>query len=141
PGGFLQWTEADINTNRLIVAPGSTPPSTQGVEEVIPIMNKPRPDINHEWIPHLGEYLSQPDDADLVAWERYPVRKEFQMYWSIGNLFVCEEYEAAVRKSAKTEAEVAKADKVHEITEKMAVEMMNGVGIYSEVVVAVVGKK
>ncbi|KAL8819053.1 MAG: hypothetical protein Q9223_002431 [Gallowayella weberi] len=141
PGGFLQWTESDPNTNRLIVAPGSTTPSTEGVEEIISIFNNPRPDINHEWIPRLGEYLSQPNNADLVAWERYPVRKELQMDWNIGSLFVCEELGAAVRKSAKTEQEVAKADTLRGVMEKMAVEMMNGVGIYSEVVVAVVGKK
>lgn len=59
------------------------------------------------------------------------------MIWDIGVLQACEEFASNLKQNAKTDEEIERAAKLRDAAERASVEMLNGAGIYSELVVAV----
>lgn len=62
------------------------------------------------------------------------------MLWDIGVLQACEEFASNLKRNAKTNEDVERAANLHDSAERASIEMLRGVGIYSELVVAVVQK-
>ncbi|KAL9013392.1 MAG: hypothetical protein Q9173_001908 [Seirophora scorigena] len=137
PGGFIQWSEQDPEANRLIVAPGVSC-ATQATQDVLKFLNAPRQTISFEWVSRLGEYLNA--HARLVAFDRFGSSNEHQQLWSIGVLQACEEFASNLERKAQSKADTERAAELRSSAEKAAVEMLTGVAIYSELVVAVAQK-
>ncbi|KAL9022346.1 MAG: hypothetical protein Q9185_000461 [Variospora sp. 1 TL-2023] len=137
PGGFIQWSEQNPKANRLIVAPDVSC-STQATQDVLNFLNAPRQTIDFEWVSRLGEYLDV--QARLVAFDRFGSSNEHQQLWSIGVLQACEEFASNLERKAQSNGDIERAAELRNSAEKAAVEMLNGVGIYSELVVAVAQK-
>ncbi|KAI4189678.1 MAG: hypothetical protein L6R41_001287 [Letrouitia leprolyta] len=137
PGGFIQWSEQDPTANRIVVAPDA-PTSSRFTEEIMSFLNNPRQTINFEWVSKLGENLSQ--QAKLVAFDRYSSLDEHQLIWSIGVLQACEEFGSNLERNARNEEDIERAKKLQSAAEGASAEMLNGVGIYSELVTAVAQK-
>ena len=83
----------------------------------------------------LGSRLSQ--DLALISFERQKIRQEHQAFWSISVLQGCEEFSSNLRRSAKSEEDVEKAAKLLDTADRASTELLNGVGINQELVVAV----
>ncbi|KAL8651931.1 MAG: hypothetical protein Q9210_002986, partial [Variospora velana] len=90
------------------------------------------------WVSRLGEYLNV--QARLVAFDRFGSSNEHQQLWSIGVLQACEEFASNLERKAQSNGDTERAAELRGSAEKAAVEMLNGVGIYSELVVAVAQK-
>ncbi|KAL8989549.1 MAG: hypothetical protein Q9177_001585 [Variospora cf. flavescens] len=91
------------------------------------------------WVSRLGEYLDV--QARLVAFDRFGSSSEHQQLWSIGVLQACEEFASNLERKAQSNGDIERAAELRSSAEKAAVEMLNGVGIYSELVVAVAQKE
>ncbi|KAL8833984.1 MAG: hypothetical protein Q9170_003986 [Blastenia crenularia] len=156
PGGFIQWSEQDPTANRVVVAP-DVPTSSQYTQEVMSFLRNPRQVINFEygigppavdnsfmanspcrWVSKLGDHLSQ--QAKLVAFDRYTALKEHQLIWSIDVLQACEEFGSNLERNARGKEDIERAEDLRSAAEGASAEMLNGVGIYSELVVAVAQK-
>lgn len=60
--------------------------------------------------------------------------------WSVEVLQACEEFASNLERKAQSNGDIERAAELRSSAEKAAVEMLNGVGIYSELVVAVAQK-
>ncbi|KAL8671558.1 MAG: hypothetical protein Q9168_003943 [Polycauliona sp. 1 TL-2023] len=137
PGGLIQWTEQNPDANRIIVAPGVST-STHGTEEVLRFLEKPRKTISFEWVSQLGHRLST--NARLVAFNRFESLTEHQQLWSIGVLQACEEFASNLERNGRSPEDAERVAALRSAADKAAGEMLNGVGIHSELVVAVAQK-
>lgn len=63
------------------------------------------------------------------------------MLWDVQALAACEELASNLKRNAETDNEVEQAERLHTSTERASIEMRSGVGIYSELVVAVAQKE
>ncbi|KAL8941880.1 MAG: hypothetical protein Q9216_001990 [Gyalolechia sp. 2 TL-2023] len=133
PGGFIQWSEQDPTTNRIVVAPG-VPRSSQATKEVLSFLT----DLGLMWVSELGDHLGR--HAKLVAFDRYRALNEHQLRWSIGVLQACEEFASNLDRNSRGDEDAERAAGLRNAAESASVEMLNGVGIYSELVVAVAQK-
>ncbi|KAI4177458.1 MAG: hypothetical protein LQ343_000439 [Gyalolechia ehrenbergii] len=115
PGGFIQWSEQDPAANRVITAPGVS------------------------WVSQLGQTLGR--HAALAAFDRFESVGKHQMLWDVQALAACEELASNLKRNAETDNEVEQAERLHTSTERASIEMRSGVGIYSELVVAVAQKE
>ncbi|KAL8759410.1 MAG: hypothetical protein Q9199_000779 [Rusavskia elegans] len=141
PGGFIQWSEQNPDANRIVVAPGVST-STVATEEVLSFLESPRKTISFEYgifaPKELGERLAA--HARVVAFDRYESLNEHQLLWSIGVLQACEEFASNLERSGQSREDAARAANLRSAADRAAVEMLNGVGIHSELVVAVAQK-
>ncbi|KAL9005108.1 MAG: hypothetical protein Q9188_002096 [Gyalolechia gomerana] len=138
PGGFIQWSEQDPAANRVITAPGVSC-STQATEDILAVLNKPRQAISFEWVSQLGQTLGR--HAALAAFDRFESVGKHQMLWDVQALAACEELASNLKRNAETDNEVEQAERLHTSTKRASIEMRSGVGIYSELVVAVAQKE
>ncbi|KAL8901480.1 MAG: hypothetical protein Q9207_005178 [Kuettlingeria erythrocarpa] len=137
PGGYIQWSEQDPDANRAIVAPNVSC-STQATEEVLRFLNAPRSTISFEWVSRLGEYLNT--QARLLAFDRFTASNAHQQLWTIGALQACEEMASNLERKAPSEENTERAGELRSSVERAGIEMLKGVGVYSELVVAVAQK-
>lgn len=91
------------------------------------------------WVSQLGERLSK--HARVVATNRYESLNEHQQLWNIGVLQACEEFATNLEGNGQSSEDVERATKLRIAANRAAVEMFNGVGIHSELVVAVAQKE
>ncbi|KAL8846743.1 MAG: hypothetical protein Q9221_008186 [Calogaya cf. arnoldii] len=138
PRCFIQWSEQNPGANRVVRAPGVST-STNATEEILCFLAAPRETINFEWVSQLGERLSK--HARVVAFNRYESLNEHQQLWSIGVLQACEEFASNLDRNGQSSENSEQAAKLRSSTDKAAVEMLNGVGIHSELIVAVAQKE
>lgn len=75
-----------------------------------------------------------------MAFDRYSSLDEHQLIWSIGVLQACEEFGSNLERNARNEEDIERAKKLQSAAEGASAEMLNGVGIYSELVTAVAQK-
>lgn len=90
------------------------------------------------WVSQLGPILAQ--NLSLVAFDRQEIRKELQAFWNITVLQGFEELASNLQRRDKTDENASKAAKLREVAERAFAELLNGNGIYTELVVAVVQK-
>ncbi|KAL8945212.1 MAG: hypothetical protein Q9211_000262 [Gyalolechia sp. 1 TL-2023] len=90
------------------------------------------------WVSGLGDHLGR--QAKLVTFDRYKALNEHQLLWSIGVLQACEEFASNLERNARHKEDVESAAGLRSAAESASAEMLNGVGIYSELVVAVAQK-
>ena len=90
------------------------------------------------WVSRLGYILGQ--NLSLTALDRQHVQKEVQTFWNTAVLQGAEELASNLQRRAKTKEETEKAIQLADIIERAAAELLNGIGIYTEIVVAVVQK-
>lgn len=86
----------------------------------------------------LGDRLSQ--YLDLINFDRHVIRSEHQSFWDITVIQLCEEFSSNLRRQASSEADVDKAVKLQDAAERASVELLNGIGIHQELIVAVAQK-
>ncbi|KAL8696263.1 MAG: hypothetical protein Q9201_007747, partial [Fulgogasparrea decipioides] len=137
PGGYLQWSEQDPTANKIIRAPGSMV-STEATQELLSSLSKPQENINFKWVSQLGSRLAQ--NLVLMRFDRQEIIKEYQTFWSISVLQGCEEFSSNMRRKAKSDEDLDKAAKLQDAADRASAELLNGVGIHQELVVAVVQK-
>ena len=104
-----------------------------------PQISAPELNLRDRWVPQLGERLSK--HARVIALDRYESLNEHQQLWSIGVLQACEEFASNLDRSGQTSENSRQAANLRSSADKAAVEMLNGVGIHSELIVAVAQKE
>lgn len=90
------------------------------------------------WVAQLGSRLSQ--DLALISFDRQEILKEHQAFWSISVLQACEEFSSNMRRRAKSDEDIEKSKTLQDVADRASAELLNGVGIHQELVVAVVQK-
>lgn len=86
----------------------------------------------------LGSRLSK--DLAFISFDRQKILKEHQAFWSIGVLQGCEEFSSNMRSRAKSDEDIEKAKILQDAADRASAELLNGVGIHQELVIAVVQK-
>jgi len=137
PGGYIQWSEQDPTVNRIVHAPDTSTPD-KGTQEILDFLAAPRGDINFKWISQLDAILSE--HLDLITFDRHEIPNEHQVFWSISVMQACEEFGSNLLKNAKNEKDKEIVQNLQISADKAAGELLNGVGIHQELVVAVARK-
>jgi len=138
PGGYLQWCEQDPAVNRAFHSPNCSI-SDEGTKEMLRFMGTPREDINFKWVSNLGPIFSE-HQLELITFDRKVISDANQVPWGINVLQTGEEYALNLKRNAKSQSETDAGDKLLMATEKASIELLNGVGMYQELVMAV-GRK
>ena len=92
----------------------------------------------NSWVSQLGERLNR--YARVIALDRYESLNEHQLLWSIGVLQACEEFASNLERNSHSQEDAERAASLRSAADRAAVEMLNGVGIHSELVEAVAQK-
>lgn len=90
------------------------------------------------WVSQLGSRLSK--GLEFISFDRREITNEQQAFWSISVLQACEEFSSNMQRRAQSNEDIAKAKALEDITDRASAELLNGVGIHQELVIAVVQK-
>ena len=88
------------------------------------------------WIPNLDDILKS-QHLESVAFDRQPVVNAHQMFHNLIFLETYVEFISNFSRVAKTPDEKERAAKLRDLEEQASEELLNGVGLYCELVTAV----
>ena len=95
--------------------------------------------MQQSWIPNLDNILKS-QHLESVAFDRQPVVNAHQMFHNIIFLETYVEFISNLSRVAKTPEEKERAAKLRGVEEQATEELLNGVGLYCELVTAVARK-
>ena len=137
---FLNKPRESINFRYVDVLRGGWLPTSANslfYERCVPLADRSQCH-SFRWVSQLGSRLST--HLALISFDRQSIPQEHQAFWNISVLQACEEFSSNMRRRVESDEDSEKAKTLQDATDGASAELLNGVGIRHDLVVAVVQK-